>query len=188
MIGYEKVKLKIIGVSPLLMHNGQLADPLNKWSKAIKEISGKRKKVDADLEEMARLEYFGGLYLKNGEPCIPGEVWEATLVSGAKKSKAGQQAKAAILVSEDVPVLYQGPRTPDALWADERFRLRAAAKVGPSRVMRTRPMFPEWSCDLEVHYLPDLLNGKDIVQFAQAAGVQVGICDWRPRFGRFMVN
>ena len=49
---YKSVKLKFVGVSPLLMHNSQTVDPTNKFARALKEISGKRKKVDADYENL----------------------------------------------------------------------------------------------------------------------------------------
>ena len=51
---------KIRSLSPLIMHNGQLADPFNHFSKAKKEITGKRAKTDADMMEIARLDWFGG--------------------------------------------------------------------------------------------------------------------------------
>ena len=51
------VQIRFQGVSPLLCHNGQTADPRNAYSKAIKAISGKRKKTDSDYDEMARLEW-----------------------------------------------------------------------------------------------------------------------------------
>jgi len=43
-IGYSQVKLKLTGISPLIVHNGQLADPLNRFSKLMKAVTGKRKK------------------------------------------------------------------------------------------------------------------------------------------------
>ena len=82
---------------------------------------------------------------------------------------------------------YEGPRKPDQLWADERFRLRAPAKVGAVRVIRTRPRFDDWSATIVVKYLPTLLNPGEIRGFLVAAGEQIGIGDWRPRFGRFQV-
>jgi hypothetical protein len=51
----------------------------------MKRVSGKRAKTDADFEELARLEFLGGLYLHNGEPCLPGEVIEAALVEAAAR-------------------------------------------------------------------------------------------------------
>jgi hypothetical protein len=83
---YKRLRLHLVGVAPLIMHNGALSDPLNQYSKAIKRISSKRHKVDSDYEEMARLEYHGGLYLHQGRPCIPGFVVEAALVRGGRRS------------------------------------------------------------------------------------------------------
>ena len=36
-------------------------------------------------------------------------------------------------------------------------------------------------------FLPSLLNAGDVRNFLTAAGEQIGIGDWRPRFGRFIV-
>jgi hypothetical protein len=35
--------------------------------------------------------------------------------------------------------------------------------------------------------MPDLLNAQDIEEWAYVAGMQIGIGDWRPRYGRFEV-
>jgi hypothetical protein len=62
------------------------------------------------------------------------------------------------------------------------------AKAGTSRVIRTRPIFREWSAELVVKFLPSLLNEKDVRSFLVTAGEQIGLLDWRPRFGRFSVS
>lgn len=187
-MSYQSLQFRITGVSPLLMHSGQLADPLNYYSQKLRDVTKKRAKTDADHEEMGRIEFYGGLYLSGGEPCIPGEMLEAALVRGAMKEKRGPQAKAAILVDSNPSLQYEGPRKPDELWADERFRLRVAAKVGQAKVMRTRPKFDAWAADIEVKFLPGLLNAKEVRSFLETAGEQIGIGDWRPRFGRFVVS
>ena len=46
---YKVMLLTIIGTAPLVMHNGQTADPLNKYAKMLKAISGKRKKTGGGL-------------------------------------------------------------------------------------------------------------------------------------------
>lgn len=188
-IGYSQVTLRLQGVTPLIVHNGQLADPLNRFTKAIKAVSGKRKKVDADLEELARLEFLGSLYLKNSQPCMTSECLEALLISGAKKIKMGTQARSAMFIEESPMIEYDGPKNPDEMWLDERFRLTAGVKLnGKVRVMRTRPKFDDWSITFTVHYLDDLLDKRNLVEFAKIAGIQVGLCDWRPKFGRFVVE
>jgi hypothetical protein len=169
------------------MKNGQTVDPLNPHSQSIAEITNKRKKTDADYREIGRREFMAALYLMNGEPCLPGEMMEAALIRGAMKEKRGPAAKAGIIVESNTRLEYDGPRKPDALWRDERFRLRVPVKVATSRVIRTRPRFDRWSADLEVRFFPSLLNEGEVRSFLVTAGEQIGIGDWRPRFGRFTV-
>jgi hypothetical protein len=185
--GYQTLTFRITGAGPVLFHNGQLADPANRFSKAVAEITGKRKKTDADLEEVARREWLGGLYVDKDGPVIPWQMLEAAMIRGAMKEKRGPAAKAGLLVERNSTLEYVGPRDPKELWEDERFRLRVAVKVGTGRVMRTRPHFDEWAASVEVKFLPSLLNARDVRNFLVVAGEQVGIGDWRPRFGRFSV-
>jgi len=186
----EKLNFRIVGTAPLIMHNGQLADPANEWSRAIKEISGKRKKTEADYKEMARLEWMGALYLQDGQPCIPGYVFEAALIGrggAARKQKMGKQAAAGLYVTKNFPLVYDGPREPKELWPDERFRLVVPVKVGQARIMRTRPIFAEWSAEIEVELDPQLVNADDVRLWVGVAGYEVGLMDWRPKYGRFSV-
>lgn len=188
MSAYQELKFRITGVSPFLMHNGQLADPLNPHSRSIAEVTGKRKKTDADHVEMGRREFFGSLYLTGGEPCIPAEMLEAALIKGAMKEKRGPQAKAGVLVEKNAVLEYDGPRDPKALWDDARFRFRVAVKVAQAKVMRTRPRFDGWAAEVGIKFLPALLNERELRSFLVTSGEQIGIGDWRPRFGRFVVS
>jgi len=95
------VKVRYEGISPLIMHNGQLADPLNKFSKELKKLSGKRKKVDSDYEEMGRVEWYGSLYInEDGKPCLPGRVLEANIIEGAKVHKLGTAFQGTVWVDD----------------------------------------------------------------------------------------
>ena len=114
MSAYKPLKFKITGVAPLLMHNGQTADPLNPHSRAIAEITSKRKKTEADYAEAARREWYAGLYLHGSHPCIPAEAIEAALVKGAMKEKQGPAAKARLIIGDNRWLLYKGPRDPSA--------------------------------------------------------------------------
>ena len=184
----EKYACRITGVAPLILHNGQLANPLNYFAKEMKKISGKRHKTEADLEQLARLEWHGSLYLSNGRVVIPGEVLEAHLVEAAKKVKKGQQAKAGLFCDGIFLLDYDGPRDVEALWADEAFRETVGVRVQRNRIMRTRPIFRTWSLSFEVQYNSSQLNLEEIAEFARIGGEQIGLGDWRPRFGRYMVE
>ena len=55
----EKVTYKATGDVPLIMHNGRLANPFDKFARAMKVITAKRKKTDEELETLAWLEWQG---------------------------------------------------------------------------------------------------------------------------------
>lgn len=182
---YKTFKTRVVGIAPLIMHNGQTADPLNKYSKRIKEISGKRKKTEADYEKMAEIEFKAGLYMDEDGPIIPGVMIEACLLVGARKSKNGRLAQAGIIVEKNAKLEYDGPRTEEGLVNDENFRRVDPVRVGTSKVMRTRPWFRNWSVELEVLYLADVINERDLISAIRDAGSYAGFGDWRPRYGRF---
>ena len=130
-----------------MCHNGQTADPRNAYSKAIKAISGKRKKTDSDYDEMARLEWLAGLYLSNDDLIIPDFVIESTMINGAKKSKRGPQAKCGLFFTEHASLEFAGrpdiinDQTLAEMFASGDFTHTIGVKVGMAKVMRTRPMF-----------------------------------------------
>lgn len=186
---YEHLEFTITGIAPLLSHNGQLADPLNPFAIKMKEISGKRKKTEADHMELSRLEFLGGLYLdEDGHPCIPGINIEAMLIDAAKKKRMGEAAKAGLISDGNWPIVYDGPKDPDKMWDSGKFKDRRGCKLnGKVTVIRTRPIFRQWSLTFTVSYLPNILDKKDIVEFVNTAGQIIGLGDYLPRFGRFEV-
>ena len=187
------LKLRLSGPS-LIMHNGQTADPRNRYSKAMKEISGKRKKTDSDLDELARIEFLAGLYLSDEHIVLPDHVVEAALVAGAKKQKMGPAAKSAVFVNGAAVLNFAGnpgvhnETTLQQMWDGGEHHLTAGVKVGQAKVMRTRPHLKDWSAEISVDYEDDLVNRQSVIEFAQDAGRQVGLCDWRPKHGRFTVE
>jgi hypothetical protein len=168
----------------LLLHNNQLADPLNRISKDIKQISSKRKKTDADYLEMGHLEFLGSFYLnKKGEPVIPARVVKGVLKRGAKKVSEKPRVEEGIIVDEDFPIIYNGPKDIERLWEQrDKFALMAPVKIGKSTVTRTRPKFEEWQLLVSIDYDPDVLNAEDIDRYFIKAP---GFGDWIPEYGRF---
>src|SRR5262249_37760608 len=120
--------------------------------------------------------------------CLPGEMIEAAFVQAAKKSRRGPQARAGVISDGFWPLEYEGPRSPDDLWADERFRLTVGVVVQRSRVIRTRPIFRDWAATVQIDFLPDQLNPTEIADTMSVLGRIIGIGDWRPKFGRFYVT
>lgn len=182
----QQTEITIRGVTPLIMHNGRLSDPLNDNTQALARLTSKRNKTLDDHKAVSKCEWTGSLYVDEHEhPCLPGEVIEAALVEGAKKYKLGKAAKGGLIVAGDFPLKYDGPKNIDKLWADGGYLKRASVKVGPSRVIRSRPIFPKWAVTFVVEWDPMVIKDETtIFEIADAAG-QSGIGDWRPKYGRF---
>lgn len=180
-------RMAIEGTAPLLMHSSRLANPLDPAAKALKKATSKRTKTDEDHEEIARLEFAGGLYLHpDVGPYIPGDnVWRS-LYDAAKKSKRGPRIKEGVFITTDVnPIAYAGPRDADGLWKDENFRHMSSVKVQMSRTMRCRPVFDQWATEVVGILDPAVLDLAELQHVATTAGQLVGLGDWRPRHGRF---
>lgn len=185
-----KFTITLEGTAPLLMHNARLSNPLDPAAKALKAATGKRTKTDEDYETVARLEFAGGLYFdKQVGPYIPADNFWRCLYDAAKKTKRGPKVKEGVFISTDVnPLVYDGPRTIDELWADENFRHLQSAKVTTQRVIRCRPKFDRWACEADGIIDPALIDFNELRDIANTAGNIIGIGDWRPRYGRFIAT
>lgn len=199
-----KASLTLRGRNQILLHNGQTADPRNRYAKDMKAISSKRKKVDADFDQMARIEWFAGLYVgdyqKDGNTYattpIPAHVIEGTIIGGAKKSKNSPRVKSGVFVDQPAILDFDGKPEGD-LTADQlqkaletlyeagHHHLTVGVRVSTSKVMRTRPMFNNWSAKTEIEFDDDQLNFAELQDIIEDAGRLVGVGDWRPKYGRF---
>lgn len=185
----ELLTLSIKGTSPLMMHSDKLANPLNPATKAHKELTGKRKKTDDDHLAIARSEFIAGAYFDSFSGFfVPGANFDATFLAGAKLQKLGTHWKRGALVMTDRAELeFTGPSTPEALWEDQRFVDCRGVKVGQAKIMRYRPIFLDWACQLEVAINTDVLDLQEVKKAIEDSGKLIGVCEYRPRFGRFEV-
>lgn len=187
-MAWQTLRYKLTSSAPLIMHNGQMANPLNRFAQELKKVSGKRAKTDADHIRMAEIEFMAGLYMGEDGPIIPNFVFDSMLVNAAKKSKEGPTAKSSVFCTNHSRLEYDGPRTAEELWLEERFRHVALVRVGMARIARTRPVFNVWSTIAEFNVETTVVNPGRIDEWMVVAGTQIGLCDWRPQHGRFTVE
>lgn len=188
-------RVTIQGIRPLIMHNGRLADPLDEYTKALKAVAKKGGKADDDHVEIGRVEFVGGLYHdeKIG-PYLPTDNLQALIIKGSMKRKLGKVFKALVEVPDPesgapgYALQYAGPRDAKGLWNDKRFVFRKGAKVGQSRVVRTRARFPTgWKLEFPIEVLSGGATKAQIEEALSDGGIYEGLGDWRPRYGRFEV-
>ncbi len=174
------------GEAPLVMHNVRMADPLDEFTKRLRAVTAKRKKTEADHEDIARIEFEGGLYFDPElGPYLPAENIYKCLVEGARLTKQGRAVERAVVISDLMaPLIYDGPRTVDGLYG-AGFVYRAPVGVGTSRTIRTRPRFDRWTVGISAFLDEEMLNADEFDEIAVKAGRYIGIGERRPMFGRF---
>jgi hypothetical protein len=182
----------------MLMHSNQACNPLNKYAKAMKAITGKRKKTDEDYEALSKIEWESGLYYdtKIG-PFVPSINVEGMLRDAARKLKKGRDVTQSLRVFPlEIPLGYNGPRDLDGLKkiafsgekveGEDFFDMRAVKNPGSGgTVQRTRPRFNRWSLEFDIIADDTIFNIDDVLQILGIAGSKIGLSDYRPRYGTF---
>lgn len=210
---FKTVKATIVSTTALLMHNGQLSDPLNEIAIEMKKLNDSKrgKKTEADHVRLAELEFTGGLWLdtqyggKKGEPVVPADAIEAMLqrAGSVVKQRGGKRdfATGVRVIADYFPLLYKGPRTAEGLWGDgfrgdkpSPFIFRKSVTNQNARIIRTRPRFDAWKLELEFEFDDHTVQANVVKEALERAGDVVGIGDWRPssktpgKYGRFTVE
>lgn len=192
----QTIETRIRGVVPCLMCNGQSADPLNPYAKAIKQLgeTSSKKRTDDWYLRMYQTQFESSLYVnENGQPYWPEDNILAMILTAAKSKRglATLLAGGGLFVHEAHPLEYDGPKDVKGLYADSRFVLRCMAVNGSGpqkkRVVTCRPIFRQWELPLTLVYETEIVNKDEILRCLQYAGARVGLSNWRPRYGRFVV-
>ena len=70
--------------------------------------------------------------------------------------------------------------------SDYRFRDTRAMRVKMARVVRTRGLFNKWRIEFDATYNESLIDFETVLDSMEYAGQFVGICDSRPKHGKFV--
>lgn len=186
--------ITISGVTPLMMHSDRLANPMDVYSRKLKSLTSKRLKTDEDHEAISRAEFEGGLYYREGVGVyIPARNLFKAIVEGGKLIKKGTAIQRYVyIVEENLPLIYDGPRTPAALYKEGFVDIRTVGNQN-ARVVRTRPLFtPPWGVTATIGYEASGINPDDIRACIVHAGQSIGLGDYRPgksggTFGKFIL-
>jgi hypothetical protein len=171
-------KVAIQGTAPLLMHRWSV-DGVEAKSNAAK---GSKAKKSDDLESYV-------YRTKNGDLAIPGEYLRGAIVNAAKfrqdprspRKSAVDLFKAGVVALDVLATL--GTKKWD--FVDKR-----RVKVQQSAITRARPaMDIGWKLDLNIQVLlPEYIAPELLNEVIQSAGRLIGIGDFRPSFGRFLLT
>jgi hypothetical protein len=183
------VHFDITGVSPLVMHNIQMADPTNKLVREIKALTSRpaKQKTDEDIIEIARLEFIGGLYGPDeAHDFIYVPTWNIirSFETAARQWRQGATVIKALAVTGDAARLeFGGPHDPAKLWADKRYSWTTSVGIQRAKTQRTRPIFRQWELQTDFVFDDEVLDLADLERAAIRAGRVEGLGDGR-KLGR----
>lgn len=184
----KNLKVTWKGITPLIMHSCQCVNPLHPIAKELRKYTSKKKKTDEDYEIISNLEWEAGAYWKDGLGLyIPAENVEATIVNGAKVNKKGTDIEKYCDVTDlYIPFDYGENLTKDELIHNFEYRDTRIMTVMRSRINRTRPRFDQWKIVFNLRYDENQIDLDVIVNAMEYAGSYVGLCDSRPKYGKFV--
>lgn len=183
------VDVEIVGVAPLMQHKYPMPT-LETMAKGGKKSTGSK-----DYTQEWR-EY---LYTtSDGQVCQPSSHLEGAMVKAAASFKVtGKRGKSykdlfSANVFVDPPEILHGISVPEELDTDADKPLYLDMRpvvVQRARVVRIRPTFkPGWKLAFTINVIDDEISSEIVNDVLTLAGKAVGIGDYRPKFGRFMVS
>lgn len=191
------IKIKWTGFRPLIMNNGEAVDPENPFTIENKEIR-KTKSKDITPAQTARLKWLDwrasiywdddvGLY-------IPADNILKTIIEGARKIRAGKQAESTLIMDEEMIPIQCGkvPKTPEGIYERAEFKFLKMVRIPPrtgARMMKLRCVIPTgWVLEFPLTFDDSIMKPNDVKRANIEGGSLIGLCDWRPRFGRFQAE
>ena len=178
----------------LIQHDGAKGlDTRSALALEIKSITSKKSsnRTAAEDARHRELECQRGLWLdRSGAPTVPAAAIRSVIETGARKRKQGPQVREGLRVTKIVSFDYDKEAL--GTTAEEIGRnaqLTVDVVVSRSRVLRTRPLFPDWSLTFQVEGDDELVDDTKLADWLAIAGRRIGIGDWRPeksgQYGRF---
>lgn len=186
----------IKGVSPLLIHNGRTASPLDEYAKKMKVITSKRKKTESDLKKLMQIQWEGALYWdENMGLYMPVENLLAALWKGAKKYKMGPKV-GGFLFDEPIgfPIVTNHHNDWEALNKDPHNKFVKMVTIQKSKVLSCRPMFKSWGLKFDFTLDEEILEVDEAKLILKSTACRIGLGVWTPsslkpgRLGRFAIK
>lgn len=175
----KKVKVEIVGLTPLLMNN-----PKSMLDDA-KSITSQTEKRDLTTEA-EKLAY----RIKDGTLYIPAEAIKGSIVNAASYKKFGKYSAKPIVAGS----VFIQPTEVSLGTKKYDLDVRTVVIQRKSRVVKARPTLKEWKAEFELTYNNEFIsNGESLIKpILEEAGQRVGLLDFRPAklgsFGMFKVS
>lgn len=178
----DLMRVKIEGVTPMIIDNGQTANPLNSYAKKLKELTGKRNKSEEDIEKLLMVQWEAGLYWNDKIGLyMPNENMSAGFYKAAKKNKLGKSCSAVTFTDPlGFPIITKNHTDFQALKADPENKLQKIVVIQKAKTLSCRPIFKEWKMNFELEFENAEINPTDVKLILNTWSRSIGIGVWTP--------
>ncbi len=189
-------KINVSGVAPLLQNNPQTVDRFNPFTRQMAAINAKKtRRTDDDYRELQNIEVRAKVFHDDEIGIYVPASWLMAAIAGnafrvAKISRDG--IRGALFTTEDkIPLSYRDKdkvRTIDDIVGNPAFRIMLTLPQGQVRVVKAAPIFHGWSFSTEVEFDDKIIDPDSLTRICAHAGKYGGFGDFRPTFGRALVE
>jgi hypothetical protein len=186
-----QITIKAVGTKPLLLHNVDLANPLNPWARKMTELRGtpSKRRTEKWYEEMAHAGFMGAFYEIPGMDgvAVPAENLRRSVIDAAKAQRMGTQVLRSLMVTvAAIPIIYDGPKDPAQMWNTGNWHLTRMIRSTGGASPTTYPVFRDWAVKVPFELDETLLSVRDLTEIAQRAGRIEGLGASRKQgYGRY---
>lgn len=186
------ITVRLTGATALLMHSDKLANPLDPATIELKTMTSDRqlkKTVEGQLA-IVRYQWLNSFYLNSeGKVVLPMMNVRKMIIEAARRRKLGKDVERAVsFIDMEFPLNFPDKNAPvEDLWENGtgKYVDSRSVVVGRAKVYAYRPKFDEWTCDITMVVDTSLIDIDTLLDIIEVGGRYVGICDFRPLFGKF---
>lgn len=192
----DEMKVEIMGLTPMILHNGRTANPLDPFSKKMKALTSKRNKTEEDIEALLMVQWESSLYWNDDIGLyMPSENLYTAFYKGAKKFKLGSKCSA-ITFPEPLgyPILTANHTNFTALKADPLNKFIKTVVVQKSKTISCRCILNTWSMKFSLEFETSVFDANEIKTILANMGQRIGIGVWTPSspkpgtHGKFLIK
>lgn len=192
----DEMKVEIMGLTPMILHNGRTANPLDPFSKKMKALTSKRNKTEEDIEALLMVQWESSLYWNDDIGLyMPSENLYTAFYKGAKKFKLGSKCSA-ITFPEPLgyPIITTNHTNFTALKADPLNKFIKTVVVQKSKTISCRCILNTWSMKFNLEFETSVFDANEIKTILANMGQRIGIGVWTPSspkpgtHGKFLIK
>ena len=182
MLYTDKMHVKIVGITPLLLHNGRTSNPLDPFAKKMKSLTSKRNKTEEDIEAILAVQWEAGLYWDDKIGVyMPSENLFAAFHKAAKKHKLGNKCSGLSFPDPiGYPIVAENSTDFSALKNDPNNKFVKTVVVQKSKTISCRPIFHNWRLHFEIEFEKSMFDANEIKTFLLTLSNRVGLGVWTP--------